>query len=557
MGTNVRNRIPKDDRAPRRDSARLEADYRREVRKAAEERVRMRLAAEDRMYPLGQEATQSRYREDYRERNRSTGDTYARRRNAGQQSRNPRQAADRDRTQRSERVSYGDEIARPRSRQGAPRDVRDDRMRERRQQRTQYERDGRRSDLENRTPYSSRDSRVSGRRDYATRDDRRERDMRSGDPQRRQQRGRDMRTADSQHRQQREREALSQERMPQARSSMFSPRVIIGVISLVGVLILATFAVRIATSLTPTETEDTLVPMEEQVSDRVKAYKLSESEIVDRFEDQGVEETWAVKAAAMAQEDYRFMAMAHGSETLGSDGPAVANKLVKLAVSDTQAIDYVYDYLTDYPQDSAQPCDDKITKGVVPNLYQWDERWGYITYSGCSFGCTGCGPTSLSMVYMGLTGDNSKSPADMAQLASDNGYETEYEGTMNQFFISGAAEIGLNVMEIDINSDALTAVLEDGMPVICNVGPGDFTTNGHFFVITGLNDDGTVNINDPFSSVNSSEPWDMDLVLGQTVALYAYSLNEDSDSESDDESSTEQSAQADAGYNDDSYDMYA
>ncbi|MBO4365112.1 MAG: C39 family peptidase, partial [Eggerthellaceae bacterium] len=221
------------------------------------------------------------------------------------------------------------------------------------------------------------------------------------------------------------------------------------------------------------------------------------------------------------------------------------NKMMKLAVEDPEAIDYVVDFIDKYPQEKAQPYTEAVTKGVVPHLYQWDERWAYITYSSTTFGCTGCGPTSMLMVYMGVTGKNDMSPGDMAERAATDGYETDYEGTMNQYFVNEAADLGMDVIELDINSDSLTWALESGMPVICNVGPGDFTLYGHFFVITGLNDDGTLTINDPFSSVRSSETWDMDLVLNQTVALYAYSLagssntSDDSSSDSNSSSSTE------------------
>ena len=58
--------------------------------------------------------------------------------------------------------------------------------------------------------------------------------------------------------------------------------------------------------------------------------------------------------------------------------------------------------------------------------------------------------------------------------------------------------------------------------VICNVGPGDFTDSGHFFVATGLADDGTVEINDPYSSVRSAETWDAERIANQSIGMYAF-----------------------------------
>ena len=82
--------------------------------------------------------------------------------------------------------------------------------------------------------------------------------------------------------------------------------------------------------------------------------------------------------------------------------------------------------------------------------------------------------------------------------------------------------MGLSCQVISVDADALRWALNEGAVVVCNVGAGDFTTDGHFFVITGLADDGSLVINDPYSSVRSSTTWDIDQVVNQTMGLYAY-----------------------------------
>lgn len=312
-----------------------------------------------------------------------------------------------------------------------------------------------------------------------------------------------------------------------ALGGFFSPRSIQIVIALVVVLAIVLLLVKCVPTHRETAEAKPVERVEQQTASRVNACILSEDEIVSALEQQGVSEEWAKQAAQNAQTDRRFMMMALKSNALGKEGAEVTDKLVKLADKDPEAVQYVVDFIDRYPQEGAQPIgDQEVSKGTVPQFYQWDERWGYTTYSGAAFGLTGCGPTSMAMVYAGITGNTDMSPSDMAKAATENGYETDYDGTVNEFFTVEAYNLGLAVYELDISSDALANALNSGMVVICNVGPGDFTTTGHFFVIRSLNDDGTVNINDPYSSVNSSQAWDIDTILGQTVALFAYSAGD-------------------------------
>ena len=299
-------------------------------------------------------------------------------------------------------------------------------------------------------------------------------------------------------------------------------RLILFLLIAFAVLAVVALGVRFAVSFAKPEIS-CISSVAQEVKTRVDSNKLSAEEVASRLEEQGVDDTYAQEAGNLAQGDNRFQMMAQHADELGKEGTDVTNKLVTLAVSDPQAIDYVEDFGEKYPQETAEAYMESVKKGEVPHLYQWDQRWGYITYSGTALGCTGCGPTSMSMVYMGLTGKNDKSPADMAQLASDGGYETDYDGTSNDFFTDVAYQLGLYETTLDVDSQSLTEALETGQVVICNVGPGDFTLNGHFIVLTGIDDDGQLIVNDPYSSVNSSQTWDLDQVVAQSIALYAYS----------------------------------
>ena len=203
-------------------------------------------------------------------------------------------------------------------------------------------------------------------------------------------------------------------------------------------------------------------------------------------------------------------------------GAPTAVSLLELAAEEDEAVDFVAGLLDAYPSAASASYDEAVEKGSVPLLYQWDTRWGYREYCAGPIGTTGCCPTSLSMVYMGLTGKSDKTPADMAAIAAENGYAEDGQGTYATFLTDMAGQFGLQCEQFTPSTQNFLTYLQSGYVVICNVGPGDFTDSGHFFVATGLADDGTVEINDPYSSVRSAENWDAERIANQSIGMYAF-----------------------------------
>lgn len=155
----------------------------------------------------------------------------------------------------------------------------------------------------------------------------------------------------------------------------------------------------------------------------------------------------------------------------------------------------------------------------VPLLLQWDERWGYSEYSGGLFGLTGCGPTCLSMVSIYLLDDPSYNPQYMAEFSQNNGYSVPGNGSAWTLISEGGQKLGLDVTEIPLDKDRIIRNLEVGNPIICVMGPGDFTTTGHFIVLTGYVD-GKIQVNDPNSPHRSSLLWDYDAIQDQIRNLW-------------------------------------
>lgn len=158
---------------------------------------------------------------------------------------------------------------------------------------------------------------------------------------------------------------------------------------------------------------------------------------------------------------------------------------------------------------------------TVPLLMQWDERWGYSTYAGELFGLSGCGPTCLSMVAIYLTGDTTMNPLWMGEFSTNNGYSYDGQGTMWSLMKDGAQQLGLRVEEMPLEEYQIISHLENGNPIICIMGPGDFTSSGHFIVLTGYQD-GEITVNDPNSYKNSERTWSYAELAGQIQNLWVY-----------------------------------
>ena len=227
-------------------------------------------------------------------------------------------------------------------------------------------------------------------------------------------------------------------------------------------------------------------------------------------------------SAAEADEDVRWIAT--HPDALGADGASTQRKLLSLAATEPAAVPFVRGFPDRYPAATGEPGDGPDA-GQVPHLYQWDERWGYTVYGGAAFASTGCCPTALCMVYQGLTGKGDLTPYDMGLRAQEGGFVTEGGGTDAAFMAQQAPSLGLACTELDANAENLRAALFAGQVVVANMAPGDFTATGHYIVATGLDAEGQVVVNDPFSAERSARTWPVETVAGQAIAFHAFGLD--------------------------------
>ena len=144
--------------------------------------------------------------------------------------------------------------------------------------------------------------------------------------------------------------------------------------------------------------------------------------------------------------------------------------------------------MADYPEKKDEaPAESigEVKEGEIPLLIQWDERWGYIHYGDGIIANSGCGPTALAMVAAGLTGDNSITPYKIASYAGANGYYVAGSGSSWSLMTEAALNFGVAGTEIALSESSVTEELNAGHPIICSMKQGDFTTDGHFIVLTG------------------------------------------------------------------------
>lgn len=198
---------------------------------------------------------------------------------------------------------------------------------------------------------------------------------------------------------------------------------------------------------------------------------------------------------------------------------AYPKELLELLQRNPEAKDFVLQYPLKKDLEVDIDLTEHLDRADMPLLLQWDQRWGYTQYAGNVMGLTGCGPTCLSMVCIHLLDDASLTPKYVAQFATENGYSLSGSGSSWTLISEGGVKLGLDVQEIPLVEKKIISNLQAGNPIICSVGPGFFTTTGHFIVLTGYAD-GSVTVNDPNSPEKSAKTWKLTEVMEQIRNLW-------------------------------------
>ena len=195
-------------------------------------------------------------------------------------------------------------------------------------------------------------------------------------------------------------------------------------------------------------------------------------------------------------------------------------QLKELALKNEEALEFVYDYPAEHVKEHTIDLTEEASMDSVPLFVQWDKRWGYEKYSGNFFAASGCGPATLSMVVVYLTHNREASPIAVAKYSKEAGYSVDGSGSSWTLISEGCRHYGVKAKAVALDESRMKAELDEGHPIVVNVGPGDFTDTGHFMVITGYDDEG-FSINDPNSIEKSGKRWLFKNISSQIRAVWS------------------------------------
>lgn len=202
------------------------------------------------------------------------------------------------------------------------------------------------------------------------------------------------------------------------------------------------------------------------------------------------------------------------------NSPQYPKQLKDLALKNEEALEFVYDYPAEHVKEHTIDLTEEASMDSVPLFVQWDKRWGYEKYSGNFFAASGCGPTTLSMVVVYLTHNREASPIAVAKYSKEAGYSVDGSGSSWTLISEGCRHYGVKAKTVALDESRMKEELDEGHPIVVNVGPGDFTDTGHFMVITGYDDEG-FSINDPNSIEKSGKRWLFKNISSQIRAVWS------------------------------------
>ena len=202
--------------------------------------------------------------------------------------------------------------------------------------------------------------------------------------------------------------------------------------------------------------------------------------------------------------------------------PEYPQELVEFADKYAEALDYVFYYPERKDERPVIDLSAEAASGEIPLLIQWDRRWGYLPYGDAFIGDAGCGPTCVSMAAIYLTKNPNITPYVVADYSYSHHHRVSGSGTSWTLISEESEAFGMHAEQLPLDENTIKMHLDAGRPIIVSVGPGDFTSAGHYILLTGYDSSGFT-IHDPNSPQNSEKHWTFERLSGQILNLWAMS----------------------------------
>ena len=166
----------------------------------------------------------------------------------------------------------------------------------------------------------------------------------------------------------------------------------------------------------------------------------------------------------------------------------------------------------------------------IPLLQQQDYTEAVCIIGGekKSVATSGCGAVCIAMAAKGLV-DSYETPSTLFQWAYDTGLYFG-DGLGHEAMSAIATHAGLTGRWLDNKAEPIMDALLAGHPVVAHMGPGTFTKNGHYILLTGVDDEGLIRVNDPYSPERSRQTYPLTLIIREVKTSRAFlELSPDSD----------------------------
>lgn len=173
--------------------------------------------------------------------------------------------------------------------------------------------------------------------------------------------------------------------------------------------------------------------------------------------------------------------------------------------------------------DGVYDSDLTYVTGGIGNVTYWNQGdfsnydYGY----GCgSIAACGCGPTSVAIVASTIKGqkidpvETTKKVCGLGGCTSGGSYNATLAQTLTQIY-------GIRTESTSDDQKVIQALGSGNTLVIAHMGPGVFTSGGHYIVLTGVNASGQVSVADPGSRKRTDQKWfDFNIVISQKKGPY-------------------------------------